>query len=59
MWYNTSSSSNSSTKVYTVSAIFNLVFTQGYMTENPINMSITQIIFSNYYNYTNKSIVGK
>ena len=58
MWYNTSSRSNSSTKVYTVSAIFNLVFTQGYMTENSINMSITLIIVGNYYNDTNINIVG-
>ena len=50
MWYNTSSCSNSSTKVYTVSATLNLVFTQDHMTENSINMSITQIILGNYYN---------
>ena len=58
MWYNTSSCSNSSTKVYTVSAILNLVFTQVHMTENFMNMSITQIIFHDYYNYTNIIIVG-
>ena len=55
-WYKTSCS-KSSTKVYTVSAIL-ISFTLSHMTENSINMSITQTIFGNYYNYTNINIAG-
>ena len=39
---------NTSTKVYTVSAILNHVYIQGRMIENSINMSITQVIFTYY-----------
>ena len=46
-------------KYIILSAQFSISFLRkGHMTENHINMNMTQIIFNNNYNYTNINIVG-